>query len=1078
MKKRSQSVVALILIWGLVLPSVAHGQEEGATIVGTVTGQQEGKPLPGVNVYVEAFRNSVGATVTDQEGNYILEIPAARVEGQEVTVSASFVGFKNGQKEITLRPGRHEVNFVLAQDVLGMEQVVVTGTVGKTASKEVPFAISQLQSETLEKVAPAGNPAEAIQSRVPGATVVSGGGTPGEQASIVLRGFNRIPQGGKGGQGPLYIIDGARISDPVDLNSLNVENIEVVKGAAAASVYGSQAANGVIRITTKSGADLAKNDTRITVRNEVGFNQLNSPNQHARYHNRMVANTSFTGAGGNEIEPGDWLRVDGEGNVYKSTYRNASVDTEFNGVSFHDNAYPTFNDHLESIFNESAFYRNNVAVSRRTGDTNFRLSFGNVNDGGIVRFAEGYSKQNFRANIEHDIIQDLMVEVRGSVSRSDRDDPSNMNGSTSIWPAPYFISPTVSLLEKDEEGEFLVQPDPTTRYENPLYAVRNTDYTQKRLRAIGTFRSEYQAFPWLNLEGMFNYKAFNGQTREFKDQGYETSQNAAVNDGYVYISNGETRAWDASFNATVTAPLGPVNTRTQFKVLAQKRDYNYNEVSGTGLAVEGVETIDNIPLENRSASSFQSTTRDLFGFVQTQLDYEGKYIANLLLRRDGSSQFGESERWSTYWRASGAYLISRESWWPLENTLNFFKLRYSAATAGTQPSFGAKFETFNVGQARISKGLLGNPLLKPEESFEQSMGVNFSLFDRVSGEFTYATTTSDQQILRVPLPAYYGFNNQWKNAGTVESYSLEGQLNASVLQVDNLSLSVGANMGHSVATITDFDRPPFRVGQDDIFRIQEGVELGTFFGNRYIRDMSALPEQWQEYQGAFDINDEGWVVPVGEGNTWRDGISKELWGTEVDVDGDGSGDLDWGEPIQFQSEDGRDVSIGNSVPDFTYGFNANLNWGGFNAYMLWGGQYGGDVYNFNRHWANTNHATTDQGGKPASEKKPTSYIGAFNAFNNRWLEDGSYLKLRALSLGYTFDNEALGGYLGDQVSRLIQSAEFAVTGRNLFTVTGYSGFDPEVGNTRGGVSSSSLMRIDYFTHPNYRTFTGKLTLTF
>ena len=1079
--QKEQKVTALLLLFAAFLLALAPGQlarAQQATISGTVVAQNSGETLPGVSVFVEEFRASGVAAVTDSGGAYTLTIPAERVDGRTATVSASFVGYKTGQKQITLSPGQKQVNFALSRDVLQMEQVVVTGTVGETSLKEVPFAVSQVQSEAIEKAAPAGSPAEAIQSRVPGAKVVSGIGTPGEKASITLRGFNRIPQGGKGGQEPLYIVDGARMGGTVDLSALNVKNIEVVKGAAAASVYGSQAANGVIRITTKSGEGLNPNDTRITVRNEIGFNQLNSPNQHGRYHDRMVARTSFVGAGGDQIEPGDWIRVDGEGDVHKATYETASEDNSFNGVSFHDNRYPEFNDHLESIFNESLFYRNNAAVSRRMEDTNFRLSFGNVQNNGVVRFSNGYGKQNFRANIEHDVVPELTIGVNGFVSRSERDDPTSMSGSTSIWPAPYFISPTVSLSSKDEEGEYEVQPDETTRYENPLYVVNNTQYSQTRLRAVGTFRTEYRPFPWLNVEGMFNYKTFNGRTREFKDKGYETSQNAAINEGFYSISTGKTRSWDASLNATFIKAFGPLDTRTQVKALAQKRRYASDYTNGNGLAVRGVQTINNIPAENRNAGSFQTDTRDLFGFAQTQIDYQGRYIANLLVRRDGSSQFGEEERWNTYWRASGAWLPSRESWWPLENSLNFLKLRYSAATAGTQPNFGAKFQTFNVGQARISKGLLGNPQLNPEKSLEQSLGVEFALFERVSGKFTYTTTTTENQILRVPLPAYFGFNSQWRNAGTVESFAIEGQMDISVIEGENLSLSVGGNFGRSVATIVDFNRPPFRVGQDDIFRIEEGVQLGTFFGNRYIRDMSALPEQWQSHRDAFAVNDEGWVVAVGEGNSWRDGIREQLWGTQVDVDGDGDGDFDWGEPIKFQSEDGSDVPIGNSVPSFTYGFNTNFSWHGFNAYMLWGGQYGGDVYNFNRHWSGNNHNATDQAGKSAETKKPERYLNEFGAFNNRYVEDGTYLKLRALSVGYTFDNEMIGRFLGDSASRFLQSAEFSVVGRNLLTFTGYSGYDPEVGNSRGGVSSSGLLRIDYFTHPNYRTFTGKVRLTF
>jgi TonB-linked SusC/RagA family outer membrane protein len=1104
-----RKIIGLIVLLGLLTPGLAFGQL--ATIEGTVTSQQNDEPLPGVSVFIEELENAGIGSATDRDGQYSIEVPEQYVRGQEVTVVARFVGYRTGEETITLQAGTEEVNFTLARDVLKLDETVVTGQGFESRKAQVPYAVNKVTEEELSKVPAATNPAEAIQSRVPGATVVQGQGTPGTGPSILLRGVTSVT----GDNSPLYVVDGAILDGPVDLDALDVKSIEVVKGSAAAAIYGSRAQNGVIRITTKDGGDIAQNSTQIQIRNEFGFDQLNAPDQRAYNHNRLVAQTSFEDANGNQVEPGDWLRTIEGGEVVKAEFDNANTDFEEwsvgrdNGsrVTFHDNLYPVYRDHQDQIFDLGGFTRNSVAASQRTQDTNFRISGGHIYTQGPVQGARGYRRYNARINVEHDVGNALTFSGRYYFSNSDRDDVTAAQGSASLWPSIYFISPAVDI-GRDSTGQYPANPDETNRYENPLYLVNNVSWTNRRQRNTLNARVEYRPLSWLNLRGQFNFQSFNGNFEEFRDKGFETSEpEANLNNGNLSRASDETRSWGANLRATVAQQfLGGLNTRFQLRGRAERTVFESFNAFGSGFAAQGVRDFDNIvddpEAEDIDANSFRSDTRALYGFLSGDIDWKGRYVINTLVRRDGTTRFGEDERWHSYYRIGGAYRVAQEPWWPLKDQIGEFKLRGSYGTGGGQPGFSAKFQTYNVSSGRISKNQLGNPDLEPSYQTETSVGVDFALFNRVSGSFTYAASRVEDQILNVPLPGYLGWNSQIQNGGTVESYTLEGQLDVSILQGRDLSLTAGGTIGHTQSTIVEFGRSPFRVGQDEIFLYEEGHRFGTFFGNDYINSMSEIPEMidingdgeledFSEFADQFQVNDEGFLVPVGAGNSWRDGIRERLWGTRVDIDGDGEGEFDWGEPVGFANPDSLqagikqgnlpDSPIGNGVPDFNFGFNLNFNYEGLNVFMLWGGQYGGEIYNFNRHWANTNgslHRTSDQRGKSIETKKPASYEGAFSQFNDRYVEDGTFLKLRELAVQYTFDSETLTALFGPSVGNALNNVTLGVTGNELLTFTGYSGWDPEVASPRGGNAVEAVQRVDYFTYPNYRRFTGTVEISF
>ena len=321
----------------------------------------------------------------------------------------------------------------------------------------------------------------------------------------------------------------------------------------------------------------------------------------------------------------------------------------------------------------------------------------------------------------------------------------------------------------------------------------------------------------------------------------------------------------------------------------------------------------------------------------------------------------------------------------------------------------------------------------------------------------------------------------------IAAANIEASINANALRSRTMSLKLGLVFDRTRQEITEFSPPPFRGGPKSLFYIREGEVMGAMYGDLFITELSQLPSGIDQSQ--FQVNDEGYVVWVGSGNAYTDGISKALWETKSPAMATPCGEVSytWGFPIKFVNESGPQAclnfaQIGNVLPDYNLGFHATFRYKGLTAYMLWNAQIGGDIYNGTAQSAfqNDRHRDQDQAGKPDALKKTATYMQQFfnaNGNNNYYVEDGTYLKLREVSLEYSVNRAQLSKWFGNTLHRV----SVGVSGRNLLTFTGYSGFDPETGkafseNAVGG--DASLFRVDNFNYPNFRTFTGRLTIEF
>jgi hypothetical protein len=616
----------------------------------------------------------------------------------------------------------------------------------------------------------------------------------------------------------------------------------------------------------------------------------------------------------------------------------------------------------------------------------------------------------------------------------------------------------------------------------------------------------YTPLDWLTLETSLGY---DGRTREylqFQDKGYRATTAAfaaSQSTGLVFRGAADDQALnaDASITARRMAMGGDLATRLTFRYLYNRGESEFRQAQGGTLAVQGVTTLDNTLSTSRITESSKSveTLIGLFGGVN--LEYKERYVIDALIRRDGSSLFGEANRWKTFGRGSLGWRMARESWWPLDG-VSEFHLRTSYGTSGGRPRFSAQYETFSIlAGGVVAPNQLGNANLGPELNSEFEIGADMELGRRVLINFTYAYSLTKDQILPAPVQGGTGFTTQWLNAGTVKNTTYELAVNVPVIQRPGLTWSVGGTYDRNRSYISELDVPEYTYGNtlqatNAIFLAKKGERIGTFYGRKFLNSCSQLPSAFQGDCGtstsSFQYNDEGVLVWVGRGRSWKDGMTQNLWQERLpSANAPWGVALNWGMPITLRIPacattpnaacSAAQVPLGNALPSYRFSINQNLQWRRFTVYALIDASVGHSVWNQGRHWAHLDYLAReiDQDGKSVEDAKPIGYywragdtggLGGFYdilAPNSRFVEDASFAKLRELLVSY-----AVGPVMG------VGNWEVSVVGRNLFTITGYKGFDPEVGITGGDSDSGAISAIDSFTFPGTRQFTFAVSTTF
>jgi TonB-linked SusC/RagA family outer membrane protein len=1007
-------------------------------ITGTVTDSTSARPVGSAQISVDG---RIRAT-SDEAGQYTVADVAAGTHSIEVrrigyrrTVVAGVIVTDGGTATVDVR---------LATAPLSLEAVVTTGVVDPTSGTRVPFTVGRVDAE--QAPVPATNAIETIQGKVAGVTIVPGGQA-GSGTNILLRTPTSIYKSNS----PLIVVDGVIQSQSfsaasADLEAMNIESIEIVKGAAAASLYGSRAQAGVIQIQTQRGA-AADSRTRVTARTEIGSNSLAGKIDWAKYH-YYVTNAQ-----------GQYIDTITTNVVTRNSRQARRVSQRFQDVAYADPVY----DHVDLFYNPGQFYKNSISVSQATGPTNWFMSYVNTKEDGVVLNAGEYAQNDLRVNLDHRLWDKIQLRFSGYHSRSNRQE---LYGDT------FFDlinqAPDINLLVPDADGTpYAYQLDPEGREENPLYVLATEENTRKRTRTQGSIEGRYSPLSWLTLDANTSYDRSDRRLNFFLDQGLKTEGFALGGPGEISQTVGTTDAVNSAVSANLLGQRGPLTVRSTLRAIMERETNHVTEAFGENLSAPGVRS-----LTNAQTQFTESTLEEIRAngyFATLGADYDGKYILDGLFRRDGSSLFGPEEEWNSYYRVSGAYRVSQENWWPLP-LFSEFKLRASRGTAGGRPDFADQFETFDFVQGGgIVKETLGNKFLKPEHSTETEVGIDAIIRDRYALQLSYARNKVEDQLIQIPLAGFYGYTLQWQNAGTIEGNTFEATLEAQMLQRRNLSWRMGLVGDRGRHKITEFGRACF--SRNTVQFVCANETMGAMYGFRFIQSASELPAAAQANASDFAVNDEGLLVWVGAGNTFTEGESKALWGTTSPAIGGAT--YGWGMPIILKDAGGSNalVKIGDGNPDFRLGWSNTVNWRNWSFFGLLDFQKGGDIYNQTNQrmyqWARS--ADVDQAGKPQELKKPIEYYVALYQANDPtdyFVEDGSYVKLREMSLRYRFGQRAVNA-----LARLgAAGASFSLIGRNLLTFTDYKGYDPDVGGT--------IVRLDSFDYPRYRTITGSFEINF
>jgi len=1072
----------------LALLSAVSGdaQAQSAVITGKVTGRG-GEALGGATVLVEGLGISAG---TAQSGTYTLTVPADKAKGQTVTLRARYIGYQAGTKQITLTPGTQTQDFELKFDPMTLDVVIVTGTAGGTELKKVPFAVSQVDRSQLQE-APAVSALGSLEGKVAGVRLIDASGAPGGEPVIRLRSATALtsksactsqPCPSTNVSGPLIIVDGTITRHGLaDINSQDIDRVELVKGAAASSLYGSDAANGVIQIFTKRGDKLADGRLAVTVRNEYGQSVRPKTIPTSLAHPYVVDTIgTYTDGAGNVVHNGDFIAANGD---FIGPLDLPSIKPS--GVA--DVPYTAYNrpvyDAQTALLTHGAFYTNYISIGQRRANTNYNVSFENTKQDGVLRLLQGYNRQNFRLNVDQSLTPRMDLSVGGFFGKSTNNKVAEGPGAPFF--AVTFIEPYINLFAPNPDGTpyAAVIPHQLPNAANPLYTLANEHLTTDRTRITGYAKATYRIFDWLSLEGNYNYDEESSNFTDETPKNFLNASGVATAGNLVKIdSGGRTFNTGVTLTSTRNLNLGGVRIRNTTKAAYIYEDQTARSLGDTGKAFTVVATpeFNAVDFSTLSPFSHNLTIRNKNYYVVSNFDINDRYILDGLVRWDGSSLFGQESRWQTYYRASGAYRLSQDFH---INGIDEFKLRASYGTAGLRPSFTAQYETFaNVG-GKLTKVTLGNTGLKPAHSGEMELGANIDFLSRFSLDYSYSRKNTTDQIILVPLSAAAGYRYQWQNAASLLGKTHELSLRVILADRPELSWQFNVAADRTRQYITSLNPAPFLTGPSyagstdvtQIFRIAPGETFGVMYGTRIVRSINELyddpskspacPGTW--CPDSLIVNEDGYVVRKSGYHT-----ANEKFLTYVNKAG---------EPI---------VKIGDVNPDFNASFTSNVRFKSFTAYVLVDWVQGGNIYNGTRQWPFFEYRDRlyDQGSRPQANcagttdpthcpystgKKPIAYYqGLYNGINpiDYFVESGTYVKIKELNVSYTIGRGTL-----EKLGWGVNSLRIGVIGRNLFTFTKYSGYDPEVAGLSGDPYS---FRFDGFSYPNFRTFTGFMEINF
>lgn len=1062
MKKVLLSILMSILFTG------AMAQNK---VTGTVT-DATGEAVIGATVVIEGTTQGV---VTDIDGNFSITLPAGK---SRVTVSS--VGMTTQTVNLS---GKSNVKIVMKDDDKMIDEVVVVGY-GTMKKSDLSGAVSSIKSDDLMKGGTF-DLAHGMQGKVAGVQIQQSDGAPGGGMSIVVRGANSFTTSSQ----PLYIVDGipfetgdtpsngatenSQSSNPLSLiNPHDIENIEILKDASATAIYGSRGANGVVIITTKRGkAGKAKVEftANFGVSKVAKKIDVLDPVTYARYINEEYYNSKFyEGSQSTEVPySGTWgykPYSDGHLNYNTGVYTGSPED--YYNPGWHYDEYGNATqlgsaDWQDEIFRTAFSQDYNISVSGGDDKGHYSFSGNYANQEGTIKNS-GYERYALRVNISRNVTDWLEIGTNTSFTNSVTNFANTLSYNTGIvrsallFPTTY--APDMDTTKSDDLNWLAA---------NPAAYVANT---KDELRTTSWFSSsfvEIKLAPWLKFRQNLGLSHNDSHRGSYYDR--HTQEGKAPTNGKASKATNIWRSVTAESLLTFDYTLNKIH---KFNALAgftvESSDWDNDSHSAYGFPDDMTKDY------NMERALYQGTPQSdtgnqrLASFLgrvnYTLLD---RYLFTASVRSDGSSKFTEENKWATFLSGAFAWRASEEKFIKDLNIFSNLKFRLSYGETGNQgigsyrtlPMLGTANYPFggsmSSGAAAVNwRGPVdGN--LKWETTAQYNAGIDMGFFrNRLSLTIDWYKKKTRDLLQEVKIPSSTGFSNRLTNSGNVTNEGLELALAATPVDSHDWHWDISANISFNKNEINGLNGDQYAntlwSGCDNVFIQRNGCPIGAIYGyvedGFYDNEAEVRADPQYTYATASLVKSK-----VGEIKYW---------------DKDGNGTI---------TDNDRTI-IGDTNPDFVYGITNNIRWKDFSLSFMFQGSHGNDIFNgnlmdiklgnignitcdaYNSRWTAENYE---------SAKWPKATAGYTRTFllSNRYIEDGSYLKLKNISLSYNWRNPFFG------IERILVT----LSASNLFTITDYSWYDPDV-NAFG--SDSSRRGVDIYSYPSSRTFSLGLNVAF
>jgi len=1060
----------------LALPAIAASQE-AVTITGRVTSVEGGAPLNSASVTIEGL--SVG-TLTRDDGRYTLVVPSARAHGQAATITARLIGYQAKSAAIVLK-GNLTQDFVLAANPLRLGEVVVTGLGLTSTTDKLATALSTVDSTLITK-SHESNVVQALAGKSPGVAVTGQSGDPGSSSYIRIRGIKSL----SGDAQPLFVVDGVPIDNSTmsaesqlggvvapnraaDINPNDIEDVTILKGAAAAAVYGARAADGVVLITTKSGH---AGGTHYNLATNYSWDNVNK---------KIPLQTDYAqGSGGVTATCG------GPGCRLSSSSYGALIPA----------GTPVYN-HFDELFDTGHTSDNVLSASGGNDKTVFYLSAGYTDQAGVIIGPNSaYKRQTVRLKATHHLFDRLTVggnftyvDGRGNFIQKGSNVSGLMLGAMRTTPtfnnAYYLDSTTLTQRSYRYPQPVLFDNTAGRGYDNPFFVIFQDPNTGETNRSIGSVNLNYDATDWLKINYTLGADYYNNQLLDALAQSSSTFPQ-----GEIFRTDGNNLQIDHNLTATASHTFSPSfsGTLTLGQNLNSRR-FRETDVNGQSLVAATPFSLQNTT--SWIPSEFKSLVHSESYFAQATADLFNQLYLTAAMRNDGFSTFGESDPRAWYPKAGVSWTFTNALGKTDQKGLfSYGKLRASYGETGKEPSVystntvlvpggafltgfgdglnatqqgnGGLYSNSAFGALSAGSGSLGNTNIMPEREKEFEGGADFGFLDqKVDLALTYYRSNSIDVILPVPIPLTSGYSTQLQNGGKLRNTGYEMALNIRPITQPNFSWDIGVNWSRNNTEVLFLNGATFVANTAQAGGTFAGAvgaaTLGSDIGlrgNDFVRCNRGL------IVGADSIDAD---------------VCKGAPKNALYIGADG-----------FPVVDPTDRVIADPDPHWLGSIRTGFRVRKFQFSALIDHKQGGDVWNGTRGalYNFGTHKDTDIRGQSFTFGKDYPYLSGpvvgpgagtpvvidqdwfqglgsgFGPVSSQFMEDGTYTKIREISVAYTFDGKWVPNLIG------LTSIDLRLAGRNLATWTKYKGIDPETNLTGAQFQTQG---IDYFNNPQTRS---------